>query len=341
MKNLKLLIMIVLLMLLCAPAMAGADGKVLIYYFKNLTGSAQFDDLIYAVPLCMYNQLQAKNSERHYSVVDQEAYEAYLQNPKLDLWNSEYMRNSARKRRIDRILFGFFYDEGEKLRVRGKLYYIESGLIIDIPEDDEEFSSLFEGVERVDISLVRSCGNLEDVKTYKIPAKLIDDEQTSQSKQVFNLSGSAVFPVSEWRELYPIGFYGNFSYIVFPKRNRIRLGFGPEVGTIFMGRGEDDFISSTLLIIPVGGAFQYVIIGKNMSDRLVASFSAGLSVSILKINDQSEESIDFFSKGGLSFIIKIAKRSELAFSAGLFSVSFSDTPLNAVYGELGFRTFIF
>jgi hypothetical protein len=341
MKNLKLLFLIVFLMLSCSPFLAKAEGKTLIYYFKNLTGSAEYDDLIYAVPLCIYNQLQATNHERSYSVVDEVAYEAYLQDTKLDLWDSGYMRNNARKKRFDRILFGFFYDQGEKLRVRGKIYYTESGLILDIPEDDEEYSPLFQGVERVDVSDVRSCGSLEDVKTYKIPARLIDDEQSSQSKQVFNLSGSAVFPVSEWGELYPVGFYGDFSYIIFPKRNRVRLGFGPEVGTIFMGRAEDDFISSTLLIIPVGGSIQYVLIGKNMSDRLIASFSAGLSVSILKINDQSEESIDFFSKGGLSFIVKIAKRAELSFSAGLLSVSFSDTPLNAVYGELGFRSFIF
>jgi hypothetical protein len=341
MKNLKLLLLIVCLVFPCSPFFAKADGKILIYYFKNLTGSADYDDLIYAVPLCIYNQLQATNNERNYSVVDQAAFDAYLKDTKLDLWDSDYMRNNARKKKFDRILFGFFYDEGQKLQVRGKIYYTESGLILDIPEDDEDFSPLFQAVERADVTEVRSCGTLEDVKTYKIPARLIDDEQSSQSKQVFNFSGSAVFPVSDWRELYPIGFYGNFSYIIFPKRNRVRLGFGPEVGTIFMGRGEDDFISSTLLIVPVGGSIQYVLIGKNMSDRLVASFSAGLSVSILKINNQSEESIDFFSKGGLSFIVKIAKRAELSFSAGLLSVSFSDTPLNAVYGELGFRSFIF
>jgi len=341
MKNLKLLLIAMYLILLCSTVYAKSDGKVLIYYFKNLTGSSEYDDLIYAVPLCIYNQLQATNSEKNFSVVDELAYETYLENRELDLWDNEYMRNNARKKKIGRILFGFFYDEGDHIRVRGKIYYTESGLILDIPEDNEEFAPLFQGVERVTLSEVRSCGALEDVKTYKIPAKLIDDKETSQSKQVFSLSGSAVFPVGEWRELYTVGFYGNFSYIIFPKRNRVRLGFGPELGVIFMGRGDDEFISSSLFTIPLGASIQYVLVGKNMTDRLIASFSAGLAVSILQVNDTREESFDFYTKGGLSYIIRLAKRNELSLSAGLLSVSFSETPLNTVYGDIGFRWFIF
>jgi hypothetical protein len=122
----------------------------------------------------------------------------------------------------------------------------------------------------------------------------------------------------------------------------VRIGFGPELGVVLMGRGQKgDYIDSTLIIVPFGGSLQYVIIGKNLKDRLIVSFSAGLSLSILKINHDSEESLDLYTKGALSYIIKIAKRNELSISAGLFSVSFSDTPLNSVYGEIGFRSFIF
>ncbi len=329
-------------LMLCTPLLAKTDGKVLIYYFKNLTGSDEYNDLIYAVPLCIYNQLQSANNEKNFTVVDSLAYEAYLETPEIDLWDSDYMRSNARKKKISKILFGFYYDEGDQLRVRGKIYYTESGLILDIAENDEAYGPLFKGVESLDIAELRSCGAVEDVKTYNIPAKLIDDKETSQSKQVFNFTGGAVFPVADWSELYPFGFYGNFSYILFPKRNRVRIGFGPELGVIFMGRGQEgDYIDSTLIIVPAGGSFQYVIIGKNLKDRLIVSFSAGLSLSILSINHDKEESLDLYTKGALSYIIKIAKRNELSISAGLFSVSFSDTPLNAVYGEVGFRSFIF
>jgi len=329
-------------LLLCTPLFAKSDGKVLIYYFKNLTGSEQNNDLIYAIPLCLYNQLQSVNGEKDFTVIDEKAYEAYIENPQVDLWESEYMRSSARKKKISRILFGFFYDEGDQIRVRGKMYYTESGLILDIEENDEEFAPLFQGVEEIGMTELRSCGAVEDVKTYKIPAKLIDDKETSQSKQVFNITGAALFPVADWSDLYTVGFYGNFSYILFPKRNRVRIGFGPEVGVMFLATGQDEaYVDSTLLIVPFGGSLQYVLIGKNLKDRLIVSFSAGLSLSILTINHDKEESVDLYTKGALSYIITIAKRNELSFSAGLFSVSFSDTPLNAVYGEIGFRSFIF
>jgi hypothetical protein len=341
MRTFKILLIVLILLLGWSQALAKSDGNVLIYYFKNLTGSVKYDDLIYVIPLCIFNQLQASNRDKNYSVVDSVAYDAYMENQEIDLWESDYIRNNARKKKIDRVLYGFFYDEGEGIRVRGKMYYMESGLILDIFEDDEEYAPLFQGVESLSITELRSCGAVEDVKTYKIPAKLIDTKETSRSKQVFNFSGSMLFPVSDWSQLYPFGFYGEFSYILFPKRNRVKLGFGPEIGVAYLGRQEDEFISSSLLIIPIGASLQYVLVGKNMNDRLIASFSAGLAVSILKLNNEREESIDFFTKGALSFIIKLAKRNELSLSAGLLSVSFSETPLNAVYGEIGYRTFIF
>ncbi len=342
MKAIKILFLSLVLLMFCTPLFAKSDGKVLIYYFKNLTGSEQNNDLIYAIPLCLYNQLQTVNEEKNFVLIDEAAFEAYKENPEIDLWESDYMRNNARKKKISRILFGFFYDEGDQVRVRGKIYYTESGLILDISENDEEFAPFFQGIEKIGVTELRSCGAIEDVKTYKIPAKLIDDKETSQSKHVFNITGAALFPVADWRELYRLGFYGNFSYILFPKRNRVRIGFGPELGFVMMGTDKDEaYIDSTLLIVPFGGSLQYVLVGKNLKDRLIVSFSAGLSLSILSINHEKEESLDLYTKGALTFVISIAKRNELSFSAGLFSVSFSDTPLNAVYGEIGFRAFIF
>ena len=342
MKAIKILFLTLVLLLFCTPLFAKSDGKVLIYYFKNLSGSEQNNDLIYAIPLCLYNQLQIANEEKNFTLIDEAAFEAYSENPEIDLWESDYMRNSARKKKISRILFGFFYDEGDQIRVRGKIYYTESGLILDISENDEEFAPLFQGIEKIGVSELRNCGAIEDVKTYKVPAKLIDDKETSQSKHVFNVTAAALFPVADWNELYNFGFYGNFSYILFPKRNRVRIGFGPELGFAMMGTSKDQaYIDSTLIIVPFGGSLQYVLVGKNMKDRLIVSFSAGLSLSILSINHDKEESLDLYTKGALTFVVTLAKRNELSFSAGLFSVSYSDTPLNAVYGEIGFRYFIF
>jgi hypothetical protein len=342
MKEIKIVILSFVLLMFCTPLFAKSEGNVLIYYFENLTGSEENNDLIYAIPLCLYNQLQIANQEKNYSLIDDTAFQAYLENPELDLWESDYMRNNARKKKISRILYGFFYDEGDRIRVRGKVYYTESGLILDISENDEEFAPLFQGIEKLEVAELRNCGAIEDVKTYKVPAKLVDDKETSQSKHVFNFTGSALFPVADWKELYNFGFYGNISYILFPKRNRVRIGFGPELGFVMMGSGKDEaYIDSTLLIVPFGGSFQYVIIGKNLKDRLIVSFSAGLSLSILSINQAKEESLDLYTKGALTFVVSLAKRNELSFSAGLFSVSYSDTPLNAVYGEIGFRYFIF
>ena len=342
MKAIKAVFLSLVVLMFCTPLFGKSDGKVLIYYFENLTGSEQNNDLVYAIPLCIYNQLQIANNDKNYSLIDETAFEAYKENPEIDLWESDYMRNSARKKKISRILFGFFYEEGDQIRVRGKIYYTESGLILDVSENDEEFKPLFTGIEKLGVEELRSCGAIEDVKTYKVPAKLIDDKETSQSKHVFNITGAAIFPVADWSDLYTFGFYGNFSYILFPKRNRVRIGFGPELGLVMMGSGDDDaYIDSTLIVVPLGVSLQYVLIGKNMKDRLVASFSAGLSLSILSINNDKEESLDLYTKGALTFIVSLGKRNELSFTAGLFSVSYSDTPLNAVYGEIGFRTFVF
>ncbi len=109
-----------------------------------------------------------------------------------------------------------------------------------------------------------------------------------------------------------------------------------------LGRKEDrDFIGSNLVIIPLGGTIKYVILGKNLKDRLVVDLGAGLAVSILNINHDSENSVDFYSRGSLNLMFNLWKNNQLALTTGLFSVAYDETPLNAIFGEIGFRSNFF
>jgi hypothetical protein len=197
-------------------------------------------------------------------------------------------------------------------------------------------------IEELEVDVIRQCSAASEAKPYKIPARYIGDKESSRSKRVLNISAGAVRPTQEWGDLYSFGIYGDISYTIFAKRNRIPLGVGPQGGVIVLRRKEDDdFIGSNLAIIPLGGTIKYVIFGKNLKDRLVVDLGAGLAVSILNINHDSENSVDFYSRGSLNLMFNLWKNNQLSLTAGLFSVAYDETPLNAIFGEIGFRSNFF
>ncbi len=336
-------IILVMLMLFTAafPLLAEPGGKVLIYYFQNLTGDADYDDLIYKIPLCLHSRLKQSFQEINFIIIDEKVLTEYEGDAVVDLWSRDRLQNSAARRSIKRVLYGFFYNEGDGIVVRGKTYYTDNGIILDVNESTSEFYSAFRELEGLSVADIRNCSAEKKQRFYRPPVKSIAGAQQAQSQKAFSLFMGPLFPVAEWSEIYQYGAYAELSYALFPKRAWFPVGLGFDAGFLYMNREEDQsYVSSSAMVLPAGVSLHYTLIGKRI-DWVVVGFSAGLALSKLTVSSDISLSIDVYTKGSLSILFPVGKNSQIALSSGLLTVSYKDSPLNAFFGQIGLRVYAF
>jgi hypothetical protein len=350
----KAAIILLTLPLLCGSARiltAKDDGKVLVYYFRNLTGNDAYDDLMYAIPLCLYERLQEGAERRKVVVVDQVGLEDYYEGRTEDLWNRDYILSVATKKRITSVLYGFFYIEGEKVILNSKIYYLDSGLILDVTEDKEPFYTVTGQLAGTPVSEVRSCAQTdmaveagekgkkkEKKDELKIRKKAPDIVEQSRSMKAVTFAVGPIFPTGDFSDIYTAGVAGTLSYIVYPKVDISRFGIGFQTGAIRLNREKVDvFLPSETVILPIGASFQYALVGGGDHDLVMANLTLGLAFSSLSINNDRVSSIDLYSRGSIGVNVMFGKEANLALTVGLVSVSYKDSPLNMVSAELGLR----
>jgi len=77
MKLRVLTVLLVMCMICAGPLFGKNEGRVLLYYFQNLTGDESYDDLMYRIPLCIYGELNADKKKKDISIIDERGLTEY------------------------------------------------------------------------------------------------------------------------------------------------------------------------------------------------------------------------------------------------------------------------
>jgi len=322
------------------PLFAKSDGKVMLYYFQNLTGDESYDDLMYRIPLCLYGDLNEGKKKKEVSIIDERGLKEYYEDRSINLWEKDFLLTVAKKRRFSRIFFGYYYIKSGKINVRGKVYYLESGLILDVSGQDSEKDAFFAALKKIEsmsMEQMRQCASDEKPKEVKTSRRSLGSIKGSKAQTVLVTTMGMLIPTLDWGKLYSPGVYGKVSYIYYPVKDIVPVGFGMQTGFMILNRESDSYVSSQNVILPLGTSVRYAIPGRGIIDRLILSFNIGLARSSLSINNEVFNSIDLYTSGGISFNFNFRQDNNISVKIGLLTVSYRDSPLNAITSEIGMR----
>jgi hypothetical protein len=332
-----------LLFLAGAAAHAQEQEKVLLYYFQNLTGNRSYEDLTYRITLCLYRRLESNNR-----FLVMEPPEERKPVDAVDLFDSNYMNAVATKKRISRVLFGYFYLEDGNLALKPRVYYLESGLILDLTPQQEEMYSAVMNIEDMSVEQIRSCAPLEETtlkarkqkevvkkKRKPPPGEIIEAE----TYRTMTWSMGPAVTLSDWSTLYPTGLAALINYLTYPKGAASRLAIGFQTGVLVFTREADEFAASSTVIIPLGVGVQYALIKSGDADRLFGYGVLGLAYSGLSLSGTSTQSIDLYSRLGLGANLLSWEQGNLYAGIGVSSVNYQDAAMNMITGEFGLRFF--
>jgi len=312
----------------------------MIYYFQNLTGDESCDDLMYRIPLCLYGYLNEDRKKKEVSIIDERGLKEYYEDRSINLWEKNFLLTIAKKRRISRIFFGYYYIKSGKINVRGKVYYLESGLILDVSGQDSEKDAFFAALKKIEsmsMEQMRQYASDEKPKEVKTSRRSLGSIKGSKAQTVLVTTMGMLIPTLDWGKLYSSGVYGKVSYIYYPVKDIVPVGFGMQTGFMILNRETDSYVSSQNVILPLGTSVRYAVPGRGIIDRLILSFNIGLARSSLSINNEVFNSIDLYTSGGISFNFNFRQDNNISVKIGLLTVSYRDSPLNAIAGEVGMR----
>ncbi len=344
--KMRFLIVVLMFSVCAAPLFGKSEGTVMLYYFQNLTGDESYDDLMYRIPLCLYGELNGGGKKKDISIIDERGLGEYYEDRSINLWDKDFLLTVAKKKRIGRIFFGYYYIESGKISVRGKIYYLESGLILDVSREnsaedvsDEQdvFLTALTKIESMPLEQMRRCASDEKPKEVKTSRRSLGSIKISKAQTVLATTIGMLIPALDWGKLYSPGVYGDVSYIYYPAKDIVSVGFGLQTGFMILSREDDSYVSSQNVILPFGTSVRYAIPGRGIIDRLILSFNIGLARSSLSINNEVFTSMDLYTSGGISFNFNFRKDNNISVKLGLLTVSYRDSPLNAITGEIGMR----
>jgi hypothetical protein len=333
---------LVLVLCLCAvPLFGQSQGKALLYYFQNLTGDDSYNDLVYGIPLCLYGRL---GEEDRYLVVEPELAQ---EEAGRDLWDPEWLRILAARKRITRVVYGYFHLDDGGLALRCRVYYLKSGLILELTPGGELYTRLRE-IESMSAAQLRSC-----VRSYRRAegsdrrrAEVLEVQRTppariarSGSLNTMSWYTGPAFTTGDWLELYPVGVSALISYAVYPRREVSRIALGMQSGVMLFSREADpEFTESGLVVIPLGGTVQYVLAGR-ARERVVVHGVLGMAFSALSLGSDTVHSVDLYTRAGVGVNLAFGKDHNVYAGVSVASVGYKDVPLNMITAELGLRFF--
>ncbi len=342
MKLRMLMASLVLCMICAVPLFGKSEGRVLLYYFQNLTGDETYDDLMYRIPLCVYGEMQNDKKKKDVSIIDERGLTEYYQDRSINLWEKDFLLSVAKKRRISRIFFGYYYIEIGSIIVRGKVYYLESGLILDVSQENvttekNAFFAILGKIGSMSVEQIRQCALEEKPKEVKTSRRSFGSIKDSKTETVLSTSLGLLIPTLDWGKLYSPGVYAEVSYIYYPLKDIVPIGFGLQTGFMILSKKGDSYVSSQNVILPFATSVRYAIPGRGIIDRLLFSFNIGMARSSLSVNNEVFTSMDLYTSGGIGFNFNFRKDNNLTVKLGLLTVSYRDSPLNAVTCEIGWR----
>ncbi len=296
---------------------------------------------MYRIPLCLYGRLGEEN--RHVIVERELARDGAGK----DLWDPGWLRAVATKKRITQVLYGYFYLSEGRLVLRSRVYFLESGLILDLSPGGRLYEQVRD-IEGMTPAQVRSCARTyeQDVKAKRKRADVLKVRRTppaaiarSTALNTMSWRMGPVFTTADWLDLYPEGLSALISYSIYPRREVSRLSLGMQTGLFLFSREADhEYAESDLVVIPLGCSVQYVLAGKSR-DRVVAHGVLGVAFSSLSLGTDTVKSLDLYSRAGVGINMLFSEEYNLYFGLAVVSVSYKDVPLNMVAAEVGIRFF--
>jgi len=329
-------ILIILFLLFSGFQVLGASkDKVLLYYFRNISGESTYDNLMEKIPLCLYYTMKDKIEDNNLFIINTEDYSIDQVRESEELWNRRVIMKIAEKKNFQKVIYGYFYVEEEKPKIMGKLLYSDTGLVVDLDYGDRKYKQFIEKVESLNINEIEECVKEKKMKTYSPPLDKIAESGKGTFSPALYLSGGAILPFGEWKNLYLYGIFSEINLLIFPKYDLFPLGLGVNCSYSFFRKDDNVQIPSELSTLSLGASISYFIkIGK-FFHGLAPGFDTGISTSMLKIDENSYNSIDPYTRVGLTLVVKPARKMHLGLKGGVYSVFFKESTLYSYFLELG------
>ena len=343
--NIKKILFVVILFLLSAHwIFAGQKRKVLIYYFKNITGEEEFTELNYQIPFYLYSHMKGQLEGKKFILIDREGLQLYREDSTRDFWNDGVLQNISKKKGIDEIIYGLFYIQNGKPVIIGKIFYVKSGLILDITEKDKEYYDFFKEIENLKVDEISAYDTEQDEsrkrKGYKPPFTRIVKSDIKSSWFFFQNSVGPYFPIGEWSGLYPPGIFIEYTFVYFPKMNIAHLGIGVNANIVELGRKKSgSYSDAEVTVLSLGASIQYIFQLRGFFEGIVLDVNFGGAKSLLFIDEERWSSIDPYVKGGINLIITPFGNLHMSFKVGMFSIDYKEMPMDALFFEIGILGF--
>ena len=323
--------------LFVAPAIldAAGDKKVLVYYFKNLTGEDAYNGLVHEIPRYLYSRLKEENGGYSPVVVDEGGIELSKKEPLVDLWASTSLMNLAHRRGIDEVLYGSFYVYNEKPVLVGKVLYARSGLIMDVTEKTPAYFDLLNEASKGGVGGLTRGEEGKGDKEYSPPFARTFGTPGMSKKTALMTSVGPLFPLGEWGDLFRPGILGETSFVYFPKINTFPLGLGANIDYAFLTRGSGVFVDSRVTDLSFGATLQYKLALKKIRKAIVFDLNTGMNYTMLEMNSEFLTSFDPYFKAGASFITQSKKRFDFSLKGGFFTINYRDVPMDSLYVQAG------
>jgi hypothetical protein len=335
-----LLILIVSILFLSAHSLIAAPNRrVLVYFFKDITGEEEYTELNYQIPVYFFSRINDQVEGKKFVLIDSEGLDVYRKDKTRNLWNEDVLLNIAKKKNFDDIIYGIFYVQNGKPVIMGKIFHAKSGLILDIKEGETDYYDILREIEEIDIDQIAAHEKEFEVKTFEgYNPKLSRIVQSEVRDTWFFIQNSAgpYFPLGNWADLYPPGFYYELTYVYFPKMNIARLGIGFNANLIEMTRiGSATLVDSSITVLSTGVSIQYSIKLGHVFETILLDLNVGIAQSYMIQNNYRSESSDLYLKGGVNLVINPFGNFHLSLKAGVFSIDYKENPMDALFIEIG------
>jgi len=314
-----------------------AQPKILVYYFKNISGEERYDELTYTLPNCLYRNLKTRLPDSDITVIDTGELKPYLVENGRNLFESKVLLEIAQRRGIDEVVFGQFYVENDKPVLYGKVYYIKNGLIFDIRESRKEYYGALRDVEALTVDRISECENDKNRRVYRPDLKtVVGTGGPLVVRHNLSLALGPAIPLSEWNGLFSSGVSGVFYYALFPKEDTFPVGFGLHTGFSYFRRNADEYYEETeLFLFPVGVTVRYKAGFKGFFEGIAADISAGGCFSRLFVGDTLTITTDPYIRTALHLIISPVKDHHFSLTFSYTGVGYKDTPMDLLGAEAG------
>ncbi len=334
-------IYIVIFLLFSAGILFGKENeKILVYYFKDISSDDNYTELSYRIPFFLYNQLKESSDKNKYILIDEEGLSLYREDKEADLWNEKVLINIGKKRQIDEIIYGAFYVQEGKPILIGKILYTNSGVVLNLTEENSKYFQAFKYVESMPVEELLVFKSEEKIRGYNPRLVRMVESKSAIRQTMLHTGLGTLYPLGDWADLYPPGIISEISVVHYPKVNVLPVGIGFDSNYVLLKRrSESGIIDSEVMIITAGVSLQYLFHIKWKIDGISLFFNAGMSMSNLFINNESWSSIDPYVKGGVNIFAKPFGLGPLVFKLGVFSIDYKQMPMDTIYSEIGFVAF--